>query len=408
MAAPATDRLYYVDPNTSEFDATVVEVQLDKGLARVRLDRTCFYPTTGGQPFDTGTLGSHRVIDVMDDDAGDVVHVIDLQTSDTTAGESGELRVASRVRGVIDWPRRFDHMQQHTGQHILSAALVRLFNVPTVSFHLGTESSTIDLPREVSVRDLARAEDEANRVVWEDRPVTIRFVTAEEAARLPLRKEPARGGMLRLIEIADFDLSACGGTHVTRTGQIGIIAVTAWERFKGGQRVEFRCGRRALARLRSLRDAASSAGTLLSVGDDELPGAIERLQQEARESRRQLSALHTDLARYKAGELVATAEPIASGRLVFAVLDAEAVTLKSLASAVTAHDGLIAVLISSSKPALIVVARSADVAVAANQILSRLTAKFGGRGGGKPDLAQGGGLDASPETIRAALGEIVG
>jgi alanyl-tRNA synthetase len=407
MAAPATDRLYYVDPNTSEFDATVVEVQVDKGLARVRLDRTCFYPTTGGQPFDTGTLGSHRVVDVMDDEAGDVVHVVDLQNSDKTAGQSGELRVASRVRGVIDWPRRFDHMQQHTGQHILSAALVRLLEVPTVSFHLGSESSTIDLPREVSARDLARAEDEANGVVWQDRPVTIRFVTAEEAARLPLRKEPVRGGTLRLIDIADFDLSACGGTHVTRTGQIGIIAVTAWERFKGGQRVEFRCGRRALERLRSLREATSSAGKLLSVRDDELPGAIERLQQEAKASRRQVSALHADLARYKADELVATAEPTASGRLAFAAFDAEAGTLKSLASAVTARNGLVAVLVSSARPALVVVARSADVPVAANEILARLTAKFGGRGGGKADLAQGGGLDASPEAIRSAVVELV-
>ena len=408
MSAPATDRLYYVDPNITEFDATVVEVQVESGRARVRLDRTCFYPTTGGQPFDTGTLGSHRVVDVVDDEAGDVVHVVDLQKSDKPAGDERELRVGSRVHGVIDWLRRFDHMQQHTGQHILSAAFVRLFNVPTVSFHLGSESSTIDLTREVSTRELARAEDEANRVVWEDRPVTIRFVSAEEAARLPLRKEPVRGGTLRLIEIVEFDLSACGGTHVTRTGQIGIIAVTAWERFKGGQRVEFRCGHRALARLRSLRDTVLTSGKLLSVRDDELPGAIERLQQEMKESRRHAATLQGDLARYRADELAASAETVPSGRLVLATLDADAGALKTLATAVAARNLYIVVLISAARPALVVVARSTDVPVAANDILSRLTAKFGGRGGGKPDLAQGGGLDASADDIRAAVLEIVG
>src|SRR5262252_4233926 len=150
------------------------------------------------------------------------------------------------LHGAIDWDRRFDHMQQHTGQHVLSAAFDKLFGVRTVSFHLGGAVSTIDLAREMSEAEIAAAETEANRIVWEDRPVTIRFADAEEAARLPLRKESVRGGTLRLIEVEQFDLSACGGTHVARTGGIGLIAVASWERFRGGQRLEFLCGGRAL------------------------------------------------------------------------------------------------------------------------------------------------------------------
>ena len=201
-----TERLYYIDPYLAEFDANVLRVEPHEGRLAAVLDRTAFYPTSGGQPFDTGRLGPATVIDVVDRDDDVILHVVE-----------GPLEPGP-ARGTIDWNRRFEHMQQHTGQHVLSAACDRLFNARTDSFHLGSVSSTIDLNRPLSPRELERAEDEANRIVWEDRPVGIRFADAEEAARLPLRKEPARKGKLRLIEVADFDISACGGTHVARTG----------------------------------------------------------------------------------------------------------------------------------------------------------------------------------------------
>lgn len=415
-----TDRLYYADPYSVEFDATIAGVDRQDGRALVRLDRTFFYPTSGGQPFDTGTLGGYRVVDVVEDAGGDVVHVVSAATGAVTcrpgpldpavdeAGPTGPaLQPGARVHGSIDWQRRFDHMQQHTGQHVLSAAFDRLFRVRTVSFHLGAESSTIDLAREMTSRELTAAEDEANRVVWSNRSVSVRFVSAEEAASLPLRKEPVRGGRLRLIDIEGFDLSACGGTHVARTGEIGVIAVTSWERFKGGQRLEFHCGRRALGRLRLLRDATEASAKFLSVTAAELPGAIEHLQSEAKGQRRALSALHADLARYRAAELAVAAESTPRGRLAIAAVDADAGTLKALAAAIVSRDGFIAVLASTARPALVVVARSAGVGVASQDVLARLTAKFGGRGGGKPDLAQGGGLDAPASVIlaeaRAAL-----
>jgi len=397
-----TDRLYYLDPYLRAFDATIERVEPRGDLTVVTLDRTAFYPSSGGQPFDTGLLGASRVVDVVDEEDGSVVHVVEH------ARDAGapSLQAGASVHGEIDWPRRFDHMQQHTGQHVLSAAFDHLFNVRTVSFHLGAAVSTIDLAREMSAAEIAAAEAEANRIVWEDRPVGIRFATAEEAAAMPLRKESARGGTLRLIDVEDFDLSACGGTHVARTGGIGVIAVASWERFKGGQRLSFLCGGRALSGYHALRDSVAGAVRLLSVLPAELPQTIERLQGEAKAQQRLLGGLQTELARYRAEELAGTADEVTVGstaRLVARALDADAQGLKALASAIVARPGYIVVLLSSSPPPVVaVVARSADVDLSAQKVLAALHATFGGRGGGKPDLAQGGGMNAPPEAILEA------
>ena len=390
-----TERLYYADPYRREFDATIRRVDRTDGRTLVVLDRTAFYPTSGGQPFDTGVLGALPVVDVFDGSDGTVAHVLGDGVS-APAPEPGQ-----HVRGVIDWHRRFDHMQQHSGQHVLSAACDRLFAARTVSFHLGTESSTIDLERELSREDLAAAEAEANRVVWENHPVSIRFVSAGEAAALPLRKETAREGVLRLIDMDGFDLSACGGTHVASTGSIGVIAIGAVERFKGGQRVEFVCGGRASGRFRAMRDTLGAAVRLLSVLPHEVPVAIERLQAETRERQRLLTALEQELARYRAADLAANAETTTTGKFVLAAIDAgaDANGLKSLASAIISRPGYVVVLVSTSRPAVVVAARSRDVPVAVNQVIAALTARFGGRGGGRPDLAQAGGLDAPAEAI---------
>jgi alanyl-tRNA synthetase len=415
-----THRLYYTEPYKQEFDASVVSVDSRDGRTTIRLDRTAFYPTSGGQPFDTGCLGPLRVVDVLDEEDGTVAHVVEPRGEAQTVAGQGDpepppprlrrsaeaseggrvaLQPGEPVHGVIDWSRRFDHMQQHTGQHVLSAAFDRLFSARTASFHLGAETCTIDLSREMTPPEIAAAEQEANRVVWEDRPVTIRFVTPDEAATLPLRKEPVREGTLRLIEIEGFDLSACGGTHVSRTGAIGLIAVTSRERFKGGQRLEFVCGGRALRRLQALSDQMTASVRLLSVLPGELPGSIERLQTEAKDHKRAVAALQTELARYRAEDLAAAAEVAPVGRIVLQVVDADAGGLKALASAVTSQPGRIVVLVSQAAPALMVVAASPDTGVAAHQLLAALTARFGGRGGGKPDLAQAGGLNAAPQAL---------
>jgi len=385
-----TERLYYTDPYARAFDAAVLSMTTIEGRPTARLDRTAFYPTSGGQPFDTGSLNGVRVLQVEEDEAGDVLHVLER------ALEPGP------AHGEIEWDRRFDHMQQHTGQHVLSAAFDRGCRAPTVSFHLGAERSTIDLSREPSAAEIAAAEETANRVVWENRPVSIRFASAEEATRIALRKESRRGGELRLIEVEGFDRSACGGTHVARTGEIGIIAVAGWERFKGGLRVEFVCGRRALTTFRSLRDVVSAGARALTVHPSALPGSVERLQADAKEHARTIKRLQERLAVHEAESLAASATAVGSVRLVVAALDGwDAAGLKTIGSAISARPGHAAVLLgSSSCGAPLVVARAADLTFDAAALLRALVERFGGKGGGRADLAQGGGVNASREDLK--------
>jgi alanyl-tRNA synthetase len=391
-----TERIYYTEPARRSFDAVVTAVVAHEGAPALVLDRTAFYPTSGGQPFDTGRLGATAVLDTIDDGER-VLHVV-----------HDPLRVGEPVRGEIDWTRRFDHMQQHTGQHVLSAAFDRVLDNRTMSFHMGGESSTIDLAREVAATDVERCVDEANRVAWEDRPVTIRFASPEEAARLPLRKEPVREGRLRLIEIADFDLSACGGTHVARTGEIGLIAVTAAEKFRGGTRLTFVCGARALRALRGYRDAVTGSVRSLSVLPHELPAAVERVHAESKQARKTIARLQTELAIHEAARLIAAAPMVDGARRVAYVADGwEAAGLKSIASAMTAQCGVAAALIGTSSPIAIVVARSPDVLLDANAVLQQLLDRFGGRGGGKPGLAQGAGLAGDPHQIAVVARELL-
>jgi alanyl-tRNA synthetase len=381
-----TERLYYTDAYTTEFDAHVIRAESHEGRPAVVLDRTAFYPTSGGQPFDTGRLGDVPVVDVVDRDDGTIVHVLERELH------------AGPIRGRIDWTRRFEHMQQHTGQHVLSAAFDRLTGARTESFHLGSASSTIDLGRIVSAAEIDRVEDEANRIVWEDRPVAIRFADAEEAAKLALRKEPARTGRLRLIDVENFDISACGGTHVARTGAIGTIAVAGSERVRGGTRVEFLCGVRALRGYRSLRDAMASSVRLLSVLPGDLPAGIDRIQADARDSRRRLKDFQSRLASFEASALAGRAELHGASRVVVEALEGwDANGLKAIAAAISSRPGHVAVLLGVPPPSAIVIARAPDAAVDCAATLKALTDRFGGKGGGRSDLAQGGGLQGSAE-----------
>ena len=376
-----TTRIYYTEPYRRTFDATVLSADPVDGKLHVTLDQTAFYPTSGGQPFDTGTLGGAAVTDVIDREDGGITHVV-----------SGSLKPGEVLAGEIDWARRFDHMQQHTGQHVLSAAFDRLFGVRTESFHMGQQSATIDLAREVSASEIAKAEDDANRIVWEDRPVTIKFATAEEAAAMPLRKESGRTGALRLIDIDDYDLSACGGTHVERTGAIGVIAIGGAEKFKGGSRVEFLCGGRALERFRTWRGALAAMQKHLSVPPIDMAASIEKMQDDGKASQRALRGFQEKLAAHEAKVLLAT-----GSSLVVAALDGwDAQGLKAIATAATAAspDAVVA-LFTTTTPSQVVIARGSNARVDAGALLKQLASQFGGKGGGKPDLAQGGGFEAS-------------
>ena len=394
---PTTKRLYYDDSNQRSFDAIVIRTATRGEHVAVWLDRTAFYPTSGGQPFDTGTLGGLAVVDVQDDDAGEVAHLL--------AGRAPD--VGATLRGEIDWRRRFDHMQQHTGQHLLSAVIERACAARTVSFHLGTDTSTIDINCELTSAQIIETERAANDAIWRDVPVAVRYATEEEARALPLRKESARAGILRLVEIEGIDLSACGGTHVPRTGALGSVVVSSWERFKGGQRIEFLCGGRAVRRFQQLRDMSSASIRLLSVLPGELPDAIERLQREVKEQKRSLVAAQLELAKYEAVALANEAEVLSIGRAVLRVVDGDALRLKALATGIAARPSVVTVLVSRTTPVLAVAARSADLTISCSAIISALANEFSGKGGGTPDLAQCGGLQTTPEHVLAVSRAII-
>ncbi len=388
----SSERLYYTDSYLVEFDAVVRDIvkQGDRWIAT--LDRTAFYPTSGGQPFDTGTLEEAKVVDVFDQEDGTVGHAVDR-----------ELEKNGRVRGHVDWVRRFDHMQQHTGQHLLSAAFEKALGAKTVGFHLGAASSTIDVDKELTPSQIAEAEQAANAVLWEDREICVTFMTAHEAAKLPLRKELTREGDVRIIEIKDYDISACGGTHVSRTGAIGLIAVAGAERFKGGMRIEFVCGARALSSYRALKDTVSGSVRLLSVLPEALPSAIEKLQTTGRAQQKSQDALYERLAEHEAAALAAKGETVDGvTRIVEALPGWDAGGLKRLASMLVSAPGRMAVLMTAEMPALIVVARSQDLTLDTGAVLKRLIDRFGGKGGGKGSMAQGGGLNGDPKEILAA------
>jgi alanyl-tRNA synthetase len=386
------NRLYYQDPKRLEFDAVVTGVTRLDGRPAVALDATAFYPTSGGQPFDTGTLGDARVVDVVEAETGEIWHVLDR-----------EIEAGRSVHGVVDRDRRLDHMQQHTGQHILSAAFDHLHHARTVGFHLGAVVSTVDLAIDLAPGQVASAEAEANRIVWEDRPVAIRFVSSEEAATLPLRKEPERGGVLRLIDVESYDLSACGGTHVGRTGEVGLIAAVSAERLRGGTRLEFVCGGRALRSFHQFRDAVAGCIRHVSVAPDELPAAVERLQAESKDQHKIVRDLQERLAGYEAAALAAAAEEVGGIRQVVQAFEGrDQNELRTMALAICGAPGCRVALFSTTSPYVAVLARSKDGRADCARALKALMATFGGRGGGRPDMAQAGGLAGDLSQILAA------
>jgi alanyl-tRNA synthetase len=386
-----TERLYYTDSLLREFTARVVAQQVtDRGPA-VRLDRTAFYPTSGGQPHDTGSLDGVPVRDVWEDDAGELWHLVE------------RLPAGDAVRGSIDWERRFDHMQQHSGQHLLSAAFVRLLNAPTISFHLGTEVSHIDLDTPaLSWEDAFRVEADVNRVIGENRPVEIHFVDERNIHTVPLRRPPKVSGEIRVIWIRDYDAVACGGTHVPQTGAVGLVKIVRIERYKGGMRVGFLCGARALADYqRVLRDVQAVSADL-SVHPNELGDAVARLKGELKESQRALQVAEDALMAVEGERLWLETPEIHSVRRIVAYLaDHSFDQARAIASHAIAHPRTLALLaVSDAKGVRLVCARGADLPeLDAAAMLRRAVEQLGGRGGGTADLAQGG----APAQPRSAV-----
>ncbi|HEX8843305.1 MAG TPA: DHHA1 domain-containing protein [Pyrinomonadaceae bacterium] len=394
-----TERLYYNDSHLTEFEACVTHVtERVSGWVAVTLDRTAFYPTGGGQPSDTGRLNETRVVECIDMEDEGVLHVIQ--------GRGPE--VGATVRGFVDWPRRLDHIQQHTGQHILSQAFVSLYDAETRGFRMLEQYSEIDVALDAPTEEkIDRAVELANRIIWEDRAVRVRQVTKEEAASLPLRKESAREGELRLIEIEGFDLTPCGGTHARAAGEVGLIAVRSFERAKGMTRIEFVAGGRALADYDRANRTARNVAAIFSAGRDEAVAAVARLMEENKRLSRRVRVLEDVAARVEAEELLAEARPLAEGaRLCAGVFDdRDAESLKKLALALIANPKTVALLGSHERDAArLVFARSEDAAGDMNALMREACALLDGRGGGRGDMAQGGGrkVEKLAEAIEAA------
>jgi alanyl-tRNA synthetase len=402
-----TERLYYHDSFLYSFNA---EVRETPGSPRpgVILDRTAFYPTSGGQVFDTGwiTAGDSklRVSEVADTEDGRVVHYLEAPVKDLAPG--------TRVRGEIDATRRRDHMQQHSGQHVLSAAFVRLFHMPTVSFHMGDDYCSIDLDTpNVTKEQVEQAERLANEIILENRAVDIRFVTRDEAGKMGLRKVPvAERDELRIVDIRDWDLSACGGTHVAQTGQIGCILLRKTEKVRQGWRVEFIAGQRAVATARRDFAALTEAGGLFSAHIYDVPQQVRKSLDEIRALRKQREQSLEELAAAQAAALLAETPESRGRKLVVRTIgDRDIDFLKLLAQKLTRlAPNVVALLGTTSPQSSLVFAQSAGQASDMGALMKETTAKLGGRGGGSKDMAQGGvptsdGIQSALDAVAATL-----
>ena len=419
-----TERLYYGDPYLRAFTASVIAGRTVDGKPAVALDRTAFYPTGGGQPNDTGTLNGVPVVDVVAED-GLVWHVLggaaipeDSGGGSHAAGASGmgarpailetEL-TGDTVSGALDWPRRFDNMQQHTGQHILSEAFIETHGAETVAFHLGATACTIDLNRtDLPPGALADAEAAANAVVDAALPVTAAFYAENDVAALPLRRPPKVTGQIRVVEVAGFDWSACGGTHVADASQVGLVKIVGAERRGAETRIAFLCGGRARADYARLQALAEGLAGRFTVGQHELAEEVDRLAAEHKAVRKELADLEGQWVEATAAALWSAAAAHGARRVIAQIVAQPVERVKRLAQTLRGRSGAVIFLgVAGERPQLIFT-RADDVALDIGGLFRTAAAAGGGRWGGRPDWAQGGaptseGLDKALAAAIAAL-----
>jgi alanyl-tRNA synthetase len=389
-----TERLYYSDSYLREFEARIRAVEPASGGFHVWLDRTALYPESGGQPSDRGTLDGIRILDVVDE-GETIAHLVETKPE------------ADGVKGTVDWKRRFDHMQQHTGQHVLSAAFERVGGYKTVSFHLGAEASSIDLDsNRLGEQQCEEAEDLANSVVFEDRAVKVQFRSVDEANRMGLRKMTSREGDVRLVEVENFDLSACGGTHVSRTGAIGLIALRKVERMKGLTRIEFLCGGRALQATRREFKTLEKSARLFSGSAVDLPSFITKHLEELKSTLRSRELMAGQLAGYIAQSLAGATTKGEGSKVIQHVVSAGSpVKGKHLAHALAAIPEVVALIGEEGDPARLYFAQSPGGPHDMGLLMKKVLAETGGKGGGARDFSQGGGLGADKLDHALALAE---
>jgi alanyl-tRNA synthetase len=392
-----TERLYYTDPTIVEFDASIVAERRDGDRLITLLDRSAFYPSSGGQLFDKGTLNDSEVLEVCEDESGEVLHFTQEQIGP----------VGTRVRGAVDRLRRWKNRQMHTAQHIVSQTAIRLFGTETVSVHLGDDYAAVELDTaELSAAESNRIESQTNDLISSNLDVEILFVTPEQASRIPLRKVPERSGVIRVIKIGEYDWSACGGTHCCRTGEVGLIKVTGVDKMRGRTLLKFLTGVQAMADYQLRFDVTDRLSRSQSCGVGDLPDKCDKLVGESKQLRKALSAALKELIPVRASRMAQAADK--SGRfplLVESISDSEAETAAPLAAEIALQISGLSVIVCGDK-CQIAVAQNGDGDAGA--IAKELAARFSLRGGGSPRAAQIGGIAGiGIEPLRSAIREII-
>lgn len=382
-----TERLYYDNTYLTEFSAVVQKTRMKGERLLVALDRSAFYPTSGGQPYDTGTLNDVNVVDVFADDEGEIWHEID-----------GRLAAGEAVRGKIDWPRRFDHMQQHGGEHMIAGAVYELTGGMTIGLHLGAETSSIDVEfsdgsTHMTNEMIEKIEDLVNARIQQDHKIKCWFPDEDELAALPLRKKPTVKAHVRIVAMGDFEMVACGGTHPSSTGQIGLVKIVGAAPARGKLRLSFVCGQRAYRDYRLNYNAAWTAANLMSTRPERLPEFVSGLQQRLKEAELEVNRLRRERLLSGVSELIDGAEKLSGGgRIVCAELEADAALLRDAASKIIESDGMAVLLAArAGEKWNYVFARSADLKYDMGTLLRETAKPLGGKGGGRADFAQGGG-----------------
>lgn len=382
---------YYTDSYTRKFTTTVKEEKtLDDGRHGVILEESYFYPTSGGQPNDRGFINDIKVLDVIDGD--EVIHIVERPIG------------AEKVECEIHWQRRFDHMQQHAGQHILSAVFAELYNGETVGFHLSDDYSTVDITlEELTDEMINRVEEVANQIIYRNLPIKTYFVSPKKAGELPLRKVPSVDEDIRIVEVEGEDYSPCGGTHPASTGEIGMIKIRKWESKRGNVRVDFVCGSRALKDYQLKNDQINQISNLLSIREEESLEGVERLYEEGKEYRKEVSYLKGELSQYQAEELYNGAKEINGLKLVTHIFEGLGMgEIKNMSNDIIEHDNVIAIL-GSTQPgkAQVSFSRSKELDYDMNGLLREVIGLIDGNGGGNPQSAQGGG--SNPEKLEEMM-----
>ncbi|WP_349121874.1 alanyl-tRNA editing protein [Caldanaerobacter subterraneus] len=384
------DKLFYEDSYVKEFEAVILKREEKDGEKTVVLDRTYFYPEGGGQPSDTGKIGSKSVIKVYEK-KGEVYHVVE----DFPEGE--------RVHCVIDWDRRFDHMQQHTGQHLLSSVLLKKYGADTESFSIGENSSHITVTKEFfTEEEIHEVEKEVNGLIYKNLAVKSYFADEKLIFKLPLRKKPQVKENIRIVEIEGIDYSPCGGTHVKNTGEIGILKIKKWERTNKGARLEFVCGFRALEDYQKKNSLVNFLTQVLSEKEEGIAEHLQKLLEDYKEAKREVNFLKEKILKEEAENLVKKSELYGGIHIVYSLYEGrDPEDLKMLGKFVTAESKSVAILGNKRRDvADIVVARSYDVDIVVNGFFKEVLRTFDGKGGGSAQFCQGGG---SPSRLELAM-----